>query len=44
MSDLVTGDGLSIRKDMVTAHTPGEEEQSQREWPQERPTTADRIL
>ena len=34
MSDLETGNCLSIRKDMVAAFTPGTEEQSQYEWPQ----------
>ena len=35
MSDLATGNVLSIRKDMVASCTPGKEENSQYECPQE---------
>ena len=31
--DLATGNGLSIRQDMVVACTPGTEEYRQYEWP-----------
>ena len=34
VSDLVKGNGLRIRQDMVGAYTPGAEEQIQYEWPQ----------
>ena len=44
ISDLATGNGLSIEQYMVAACTPGTEEQNQYEWPQEEPTTYDRIL
>ena len=44
MSDLATGNGLSIRQDMVSACTSRTEEQSQYEFPQEKTTAADRIL
>ena len=44
ISDLATGNGLSIRYDMVAVCTPGTEEQSQYKWPQEKPTAADHIL
>ena len=43
MSDLATGNGLSICQDIVAACTPGMEEQSQYKWPQEKPTAADHI-
>ena len=33
MSDLATGNGLSIRQDMVAKCTPGTEEEIQYEWP-----------
>ena len=38
MSDLETGNGLSIRQDIVAAYTPGMEKQIQFKWPQEKPT------
>ena len=44
MSDLETGNGLSIRPNMVAVCTPGMEEQRQYEWPQERTTAADHII
>ena len=44
MSDLTTGNGLSIHKDMVAACILGTKEHSQYEWPQEQLTVAERRL
>ena len=44
MSDLTTGNSLSIQQDMVVVCTPGTEEQNQYEWPQEQSTADDRRI